>query len=194
MLLWALYPGNPYQYYRLLRVVCCGVFVYFAVESIGQKKKQWTWAFGIIAAIYNPLFPLHLTRLIWSSVNIFTICLLLTSPFLVDSKLALRQFARRFDQRVDAVLSRVGQGKRWLVPAGLAVVFIIVPWSIAIVDRPSSKRTQVVPSRNPDPETDVLRYPLLESDEEPKAPGRYSHLFRPITQLDEERGPTHYEQ
>jgi hypothetical protein len=73
MLLWALNSSNPYGYYVLLRWVCCAVFAYLAFQVHASNKKNWTWILGVTAAIYNPILPLHLTREIWSVVNIVTI-------------------------------------------------------------------------------------------------------------------------
>lgn len=75
MLLWALNPSNPYGYYILLRCVCCAVYVYLAVKSYLQKKEGWVWIFGVFALTYNPIFRFHLTREIWSIINIITIVL-----------------------------------------------------------------------------------------------------------------------
>jgi len=73
MLLWALNPKNPYGYYILLRCVCCGVFVYLSLCAAEQDKRAWTWLLGITAVVYNPILRVHLTRDIWSVVNVATI-------------------------------------------------------------------------------------------------------------------------
>ena len=76
MLGWALVPSNPYGYYILLRVVVCGVCAFLASTANDSNRVGWTWALGVTAVIYNPVFPLHLTREIWSVVNIATILML----------------------------------------------------------------------------------------------------------------------
>ena len=81
MLIWALYPENPYGYYVLLRWVCCGIFAYLSVKAYGQKKQDWVWILGITAGIYNPFIRVHLTREIWSVVNIVTIGIAVVSVF-----------------------------------------------------------------------------------------------------------------
>lgn len=86
MLLWALNPGNPYAYYILLRWVCCGIFIYLAVQANELKKKDWIWVLGILAAIYNPIIRVHLTRTIWSFVNVITIGIALASIFVLSKK------------------------------------------------------------------------------------------------------------
>ena len=81
MLLWALNPENPYGYYTLLRWVCCGVFAYLAVQAFQQRREGWVWVLGITAALYNPVSPVHLTREIWSVVNVVTIGVAAASIF-----------------------------------------------------------------------------------------------------------------
>lgn len=79
MLLWALYPSNPYGYYILLRWVCCAVFVYLALGAYTQGKEGWVLVFGITAAIYNPILRVHLTREIWSGINVATVVVAVAS-------------------------------------------------------------------------------------------------------------------
>ena len=70
MLFWALNPANPYGYYILLRWIVCPCFIYTALQAFGQGKQNMVWILGVTAAIYNPLIPLHLTRELWSVLNV----------------------------------------------------------------------------------------------------------------------------
>ena len=83
LLLWALNPDNPYGYYILLRWVCFGVFGYLALKAFAQKQQGWVWVLGITAGIYNPIIRVHLTREIWSVVNVITIGIAVTSVFAI---------------------------------------------------------------------------------------------------------------
>lgn len=73
MLLWALNPSNPYGYYILLRWICCAAFAYLALHASTLKLEGWVWVLGVTAAIYNPIIPVHLTREMWSMINVVTI-------------------------------------------------------------------------------------------------------------------------
>ena len=86
LLLWALYPGNPYGYYILLRWICCGVFAYLAVKALVQEKQGWVWILGITALIYNPIFRVHLSRELWDVVNIVTIGISVASIYVLRMK------------------------------------------------------------------------------------------------------------
>lgn len=81
MLLWALNPDNPYGYYVLLRWVCCATFAFLAFQASAGKQQGWVWVLGATAAIYNPIIPIHLTREIWSAINVVTIGMAVASVF-----------------------------------------------------------------------------------------------------------------
>lgn len=83
MLLWALNPENPYGYYILLRWVCCGTFAYLALKAHSQGKEGWVWLLGVTAVIYNPIIRIHLTREIWSVINIATVIPTVLSIYVV---------------------------------------------------------------------------------------------------------------
>ena len=87
MLLWALNPDNPYGYYILLRWVCCGIFAFLAVRTYENEEKQgWVWILGITAVVYNPIIRIHLTREIWSIINVITIGVAVASIFGIKVK------------------------------------------------------------------------------------------------------------
>jgi hypothetical protein len=90
MLLIALIPGNPYGYYILLRWVVCGIFAFLAFQALEREKREWVWLFGITAAIYNPLIPIHIGKEIWSLVNVVTIGIAIASIFKLKRQLGTK--------------------------------------------------------------------------------------------------------
>ena len=80
MLVWAL-VDNPYVYYQILRWVITGVTGYSAYLAYKHEKITWTWIFGIIAILYNPIAPIHLDKEIWSIIDIIVAAIILTSIF-----------------------------------------------------------------------------------------------------------------
>lgn len=72
-LLWAIQPGNPYGYFVFLRIVVCfGAFVFAAIFA-GEKREMLVVLFAGIAILFNPLFPVHLTRDKWLVFDALTI-------------------------------------------------------------------------------------------------------------------------
>lgn len=69
MLLGAIAP-LPYGYYQLLRWVICGVAIFTAVSAYRWGKTWATWLFGVVAALFNPIVPIHLTREIWQPIDL----------------------------------------------------------------------------------------------------------------------------
>lgn len=83
-LLLALAPW-PYAYYMFLRAIVFFVFGYYAIQhwqAFERAKKStawWVWALGATALLFNPFFPAHLTREIWSVFNVAAALLLLAT-------------------------------------------------------------------------------------------------------------------
>jgi hypothetical protein len=86
MLLVALYPGNPYGYYVILRIVCCACFAYLAFRLSSFRQDGWVWIFAVLAIIYNPIFRIGLSRNIWTAVNIASIAVNIFSFFMIKIK------------------------------------------------------------------------------------------------------------
>jgi len=73
----------PYDYYTLLRFIVCGVTaygVYCAVEIAG--KNGWAWAFGAVAVLFNPIFPIYLKKDTWAPIDLGVALFLFISLFL----------------------------------------------------------------------------------------------------------------
>jgi hypothetical protein len=64
---------HPYSFYTLLRWICCPIFAYSAFAAHEKNRVLWVWVFGTLAALYNPLFRVHLDRSTWIGVNWFTV-------------------------------------------------------------------------------------------------------------------------
>jgi hypothetical protein len=64
---------HPYSFYTLLRWICCPVFAYSAFTAHEKNRVLWVWIFGVLAALYNPIFRVHLDRTTWVGVNCFTV-------------------------------------------------------------------------------------------------------------------------
>ncbi|MCX6009230.1 MAG: hypothetical protein NTW48_04235 [Chloroflexi bacterium] len=72
-----------YGYYQLLRWVTCGVAVFIAVMAYRWGKVWATWVFGLVAILFNPLWPIYLTRAIWRPIDLACAVLFVTSVFVV---------------------------------------------------------------------------------------------------------------
>lgn len=77
LLAWALLPFNPYGFYILLRIVITGYAIYLAALLWKVDQTGWLWCVIVLAAVYNPIVRVHLTREIWSVINVATIVILI---------------------------------------------------------------------------------------------------------------------
>ena len=69
----------PYGYYQLLRWITCGAAIWVAFLAYDWEKKWATVVFAIVAVLFNPLLPIHLSRDLWQPIDL--ICAVL---FVVD--------------------------------------------------------------------------------------------------------------
>lgn len=69
MCLIALLP-LPYGYYQLLRLVVTGASCFLAYGLWATGGRASPVILGLIAAIYNPVFPIYFVRSIWFWINI----------------------------------------------------------------------------------------------------------------------------
>jgi hypothetical protein len=71
MLCIAVIPMLPYGFYALLRLVVCGVAVYAAFKLKDNPTLSLNFIpLIIMAVLFNPLIPVHLTKLIWLVIDL----------------------------------------------------------------------------------------------------------------------------
>lgn len=59
---------------------------FLTLRAVAQGKQGVAWTLGITAVVYNPIIRVHLTRKIWSMVNIVTIIMAVASIFILKSE------------------------------------------------------------------------------------------------------------
>ena len=69
LLLIALLP-LPYGYYQLLRLVAFVGFGWAAIATWQNGLIGLSVAAGIVALLYNPILPVHLTKEFWIVINL----------------------------------------------------------------------------------------------------------------------------
>jgi len=82
MLLVAIAP-LPYVYYQFLRWVTCGIAIFMAIQAYRWKRIWAVWLFGLVAVLFNPIAPIHLTKEIWRPINAACSVLFITSVFVL---------------------------------------------------------------------------------------------------------------
>ena len=72
LLIWAVVQPMPYDFYTLLRFVVCGVTA-FGAFNIYEKSQGAAYVYGGIALLFNPFFPIHLSKDTWQVIDIITV-------------------------------------------------------------------------------------------------------------------------
>lgn len=69
-LLLAIIPAWPYDYYILLRWMIFTSSIIVAYNFYSFKLPAWTLVFGALAFLFNPLFPVYLSRQTWTPIDL----------------------------------------------------------------------------------------------------------------------------
>jgi len=69
ILLFLAFLELPYGYYTFLRLVVTGMALYAAFGLL-EKGSINFWVMLAIAALFNPLIPVHLTKEIWLPIDV----------------------------------------------------------------------------------------------------------------------------
>ena len=77
----ALFDGWQYGFFTLLRFVVFATTTYVAWMAYEEQKEKWVWIFGFVAVLFNPFFPVHLTREIWFVIDLISGVFLLATIF-----------------------------------------------------------------------------------------------------------------
>ena len=104
LLLLALLPW-PYGFYTFLRLSVCIVCAWLAYQQWKHDNaiSAWVVVLGTVALLYNPLLTVHLTREIWSVLN------LVTAFVIVCHLWSLRRLIKRFTATATPVPNRDDQ-------------------------------------------------------------------------------------
>ena len=73
----------PYDYYTILRLVVCGVSAYVCYRSYINKDEVWSWIFGIIAFLFNPIAPIYLGKRTWVVIDLLVAGIFFVSIFVL---------------------------------------------------------------------------------------------------------------
>jgi uncharacterized protein DUF6804 len=106
------------------------VFVYSAFAAHEKKRVAWTWIFGALAVLYNPIFRVHLDRSTWATVNWLTVAAIAvaTAFFWPRDKESTGPLVE--DTREILPVSRRTVAREWLIflavlPLGFATCFFL---------------------------------------------------------------------
>jgi flagellar biosynthesis component FlhA len=82
LLLLGIPSGWPYAYYTLLRWAITVFTAIVAYNFYKQGKSSWTWVFGGIAVLFNPIAPIYLDKVVWVVIDVVVAGLFFKTAFL----------------------------------------------------------------------------------------------------------------
>lgn len=72
-------PSWPYGYYILLRWFIFVSSIIVAISFYKSKHTGWTFVFGAIAFLFNPIYPFYLSRSAWTPIDLISAVLFFIS-------------------------------------------------------------------------------------------------------------------
>jgi len=87
LLLSALLNIWPYNFYVLLRWVICGLAIYVGYGFHKSKLDVWTLIFGAVAFVFNPIFPVYLSKASWAPIDFVASLLFFIAGFSCRKKI-----------------------------------------------------------------------------------------------------------
>ncbi|MHB9027627.1 MAG: DUF6804 family protein [Candidatus Latescibacterota bacterium] len=93
---------RPDLYYTALGWMVCGIAVFGIYSAMELEESAWATIFGIIALLYNPLYPIELAYSTASLVHIGTATIMMTSIPTLGAK---EQTKEREEQRNATILT-----------------------------------------------------------------------------------------
>jgi hypothetical protein len=80
----------PYGYYTFTRIVTCGVASLIAIVGFQENPmvRAWSVLLVLIAVLFNPFVPIHLTRPIWFYLDLGTAAVFIAHLIFVRQSLA----------------------------------------------------------------------------------------------------------
>lgn len=81
ILLMAITDVWPSGFFILLRWVIFGTTGYLSYLAFMNKNSVWAWLFVLITLLFNPVFPIYLTRDLWMGIDLLVAFFLTVSLF-----------------------------------------------------------------------------------------------------------------
>ena len=85
-LLLAIPTGWPYDFYVLLRWFIFGVSAYVAYGFYKSNLPAWALIFGGIFLLFNPIFPVYLSKSSWVLIDFVSAILFFLAAYSIKTK------------------------------------------------------------------------------------------------------------
>jgi hypothetical protein len=79
------FGGHRPLFHESVKLIVCGVTVYGVYYTYKLNIKLWKVVFAVIAILFNPFLPVHVSRQAWEVYELAAAGVLLLSVFFVKS-------------------------------------------------------------------------------------------------------------
>lgn len=86
LLILAIPTGWPYDFYILLRWIISISSAIVAYGFFKSKLQAWTFVFGALAFLFNPIFPIYLSKSSWVLIDLIAAILFFIAAYSIKSK------------------------------------------------------------------------------------------------------------
>ena len=76
----------PYGYYTLMRLVVCATAVFVIVMAAKSRQMWAVWLYSILALLFNPVAPVHLTKGLWQPIDFATGAMLVVAAAVIHGE------------------------------------------------------------------------------------------------------------
>jgi len=84
LILFIAIADHPYGYYRFVRLFTFAVCGYGFYKAYSIKNKLFSWIFGIIAIVFNPLYSFYFGKDLWHIIDVLSGIIIILSIFLFN--------------------------------------------------------------------------------------------------------------
>lgn len=86
LLILAIPIGWPYGFYILLRWIISITSAMVAYGFYKSKFPAWTFVFGTLAFLFNPILPVYLNKSAWVSIDFISAILFFIAAYSIKTK------------------------------------------------------------------------------------------------------------
>jgi hypothetical protein len=76
----------PFVYYQLMNWAVAGGAIMVAWQAYKRSDLYFTWLFALVAVVFNPIAPIHLSAFAWQIADAIVIVLFAVSFFSMKEK------------------------------------------------------------------------------------------------------------
>ncbi|GEM_PF-3044287 len=87
---------RPYDFYQFLRIVICVITGYGGFVSLRTKRYGWSWILFAMAVLFNPFFPMSLSKGNWQALDFIGVVVLLVHALNNGRTISIHEILKKY--------------------------------------------------------------------------------------------------